>query len=423
MKTGRRDFIAGGAAALLAGALPPWAAWAEEAAKHPLAGKPMPPWSKGRFRITVHYTGRSESTHLVFPDSTSALIDCGEFVFSSPDAVEHLPEGLSAGEAICRRVLRDNPNGRKVDYFILSHYHSDHAGSIKCPVSVWPRTADGSRTLCGFGRAIDMLDFGKIIDRSWPDMNDPVPRSDRFDDGVCRHVRETYMEAERRGVKIERFLLEKGSRQISLLHGGCDRFGFTPLCARGLVLRRDGTVLDLGTLSGKPGKGRAGFAENPLSTGMVFSLGDFRYYTAGDFETPAFEDALAAECPAVDVAKANHHGHHTMSEKLVSALDASVYLCGGFWHRQHMNRPTMRRIAAASKRPYLVAPGYFPDTRRKADAAEPWLARVAPEAFKPCHTVVDVAPDGASYTVAMVDASVEDGAVLGAYDFKTVPKT
>ena len=48
---------------------------------------------------------------------------------------------------------------------------------------------------------------------------------------------------------------------------------------------------------------------------------------------------------------------------------------------------------------------------------------MAPEAFKPCHTVVDVAPDGASYTVAMVDASVEDGAVLGAYDFKTVPKT
>ena len=422
---GRRAFLGRGLAAMGLGALCA-DAWAEMA-KHPLAGTTLPKWEKGHFRISMLFNGRGETALLVFPDSTSMLIDCGDYVFKGRDTVKHLPDdSRRAGEWTARYVLAENPNGRKVDYFMLSHYHSDHAGAL--PFSAG-RAPNGKYSLSGIGQAIDLLDFGKFIDRSWPDMDDPAPREDKFDDYTVKHMKEVYAEVERRGIKVEKFRLEKGSDQIKLLHGGCKSFSFTPLCSNGLVLRRDGTILDLSTIAGPDGTPRAKFGENALSVGLVFSLGDFRYYTAGDFSggvrgkdgSKNIEDFLAPECPQVDVAKVNHHGHHTMPVSLVNALHARLILCG-VWHLQHMNRPTMRRLATASW-PCLYAPGLFPKARRDADAAEPWLKDFTPESFDGAHAVVDVAPDGASYRLMMVNAADEKRTIMGAYDFKTSKKT
>ena len=169
------------------------------------------------------------------------------------------------------------------------------------------------------------------------------------------------------------------------------------------MLKRDGSILDIGEAIGVP---RERFTENALSTAMVFSLGDFRYYNGGDFswraKTPGgafadIEDFLAPECPQVDVANANHHGHHSMTDALVRALRARVVVTG-VWHQEHMNRPTIR------------------------DAAEPWIKDVAPESLSCAHTVVDVAPDGRTYRLMMVTAADESRRVLGAYDFETSRK-
>ncbi len=416
---GRRAFIGKGFATLGVGALG-GRIWAEMT-KHPLAGATLPKWEKGRFRITTLYTGSSEASFLVFPDGTSALIDCGDYRCCGVPA---MPDGSRrAGEWTARWVLADNPNGKKVDYFILSHYHSDHAGGLPFNAG---RSANGKFSLSGIGQAMEFLDFGRFIDRSWPNMDDPAPRPDKFDDYTVKHLKEVYAEVERRGIKIERFRLEKGSDQIRLLHGGCKGFSFTPLCARGCLLRRDGSVCDLGESMGRP---RSKFDENPLSLAMVFSLGDFRYYNGGDFSAGMkkpdgsrveIEDFLAAECPQVDVAKANHHGHHSMPDALVKALRARVVVAG-VWHDAHMNRPTMRRLAKADW-PCLYAPGFLPEKRRRADAAEPWLKDFAPESFKGVHAVVDVAPDGANYRLMMVSAADEQRRILGAYDFKTSKK-
>ncbi len=421
----RRTFLSRGVAAagIWGSGMDVWA----EMARHPLAGGIMPKWEKGHFRIHILYNGRSETTFHVFPDGTSLLIDCGDLIIGGRDVTPHLPDdSRRAGEWAARYILRENPNGKKVDYFLLTHYHNDHSGM---PGAGAKKSANGQYWLSGIGEAMDHLDFGTFIDRSWPDTNDPTPREDSYDGGAVGHIRLVYREAERRGIKVERFRLEKGSDQIRPLHGGCASFGFTPLCARGCVLKRDGTVLDLGTLGGPKGT-RKGFDENALSIGMVLSLGDFRYFTAGDFSggikredgTHAdFEEALAPECPQVDVVKANHHGHHTMPLSLVNALRARVVLAG-VWHAQHMNRPTMRRLAQA-KWPCLYAPGMFPKLRREADADEPWLKEIAPEAFEGAHAVVDVAPDGKTYQLMMVSAADESNRILGAYDFKTADKT
>ena len=421
VKLSRRHFLGGGAAVLGMGALG-MRAWAEMA-RHPLAGTTLPKWEKGHFRISMLFNGRGESAFLVMPDGTSLMIDCGDYVFRGRDVVKHLPDdSRRAGEWISRYVLRENPNGKKVDYFLLTHYHSDHAGGLPFNAG---RSANGKYSISGIGQAMDMLDFTTFIDRSWPNMNDPAPRADNFDDWTVKHVKEVYAEAERRGIKVERFRLEKGSDQIRQLHGGGGKFSFTPLCARGEILKRDGTVLDLGKFD----RPRSKFGENEMSVGFVLSLGDFRYFTAGDFQGSVkgadgkrveIEDILAAECPQVDVAKANHHGHHSMPDKLVNALHARVVLAG-VWHQAHMTRDTIRRLAKGGW-PCLYAPGLFPEKRRKEDAAEAWMKDVAPESFVGAHAVVDVAPDGKSYRLMMVTAADESFRVLGAYDFKTSSK-
>ena len=426
----RRKFLCGGIAMLGVGAA--GRAAADAMARHPLAGKSLPKWEKGHFRISMIYTGASESSFLVFPDGTSMLIDCGDCGYAKPgDAkaarlrLPPLPDASRrAGEWTARYVLRENPFGRKVDYFMLSHYHYDHSGCVRFSAG---RSANGKYTLSGIGQALDFLDFGTIIDRAWPDMDDPVPRPDAFmsGTGAVKLIKEAYAEAERRGTKIEKFRLEKGGRQISLRHGGCEGFSARPLCSCGRILRRDGSILDLATL----GKRNTVGNENTLSVGLVLSVGDFRYYTAGDFWGHAigagrkkidFEDILAAECPQVDVAKANHHAHSTMPPALVKALRARVVL-GSVWHVRQSMRSTMRSLHTADW-PYLYVPGHFPRARREEDASEAWLGRVAPEAFVGAHSVIDVAPGGRTYRLMLVDARDERGTVLGAYDFTTAKK-
>ena len=80
------------------------------------------------------------------------------------------------------------------------------------------------------------------------------------------------------------------------------------------------------------------------------------------------ESLLAEECPQVDVAKLNHHGHHSMPAPLVDALKARVVLAG-VWNERHLTRDTARRLAQG-KTPGFFAPGLMPASRRKADAAE-----------------------------------------------------
>ena len=412
-KLRRRDFITGGGAAILGLGAPGVFA---EMTRHPLAGAVLPKWEAGHLRIGMIYTGRSESQLLVFPDGTSLLIDCGDFVQGGDTAVPHLPKNAwRAGEATARYVLRENPNGKKLDYFLLTHYHNDHFGS---PSFSAGRSARYS--LSGFGQALGFLDVDTIIDRAWPDMNNPAPRADTYDASVILHIKECYAEAVRRGSNIEKYRLEKGSSQICMRHGGNAPFAVEPFCANGCVLRRDGSVLDLGTATTP----RSKFGENALSIGFIVTLGAFRYFTAGDFsgrvagpdgKASDIEVLAAPELSRVDVAKANHHGHGTMPAVLVAALAPRVVLCCN-WNTLQMSRPTMRRLAAGPRK-CLIAPGVFAAKRRAEDAAEDWLKDVVPESFEGAHAVVDVAPDGKTYRLMMVAAADDSWRVLGAYDF------
>lgn len=393
---------------------------------HPLAGKALPPWRPGEFQVHFIYTGVAESLFWIMPDGTTMLLDCGDHPAwtRGKKAVWILPDGKRhAGEWIARYVERVNPAGTAVDYLMISHHHADHGGMVGWGAG--ERAWNGRMlSVSGVLQAADRLKFGTCFDRGWPDWNDPIP-NERCDKVAYRHLRDTFAYLmERDGMKMEKF--EVGAvGQIALRHAAAANPGFsvTNITGNGKIRRRDGTVRDLY----EHAHGAKRLNENGMSLGVIAQYGPFRLYTAGDFfDTPKRRDGtkmnieveLAPEVDPVDVAKINHHGHHSMSLPLVAALKARVWTACT-WDQLHVTADTLERISsrAAYPGPRLIAPGVFSPQRRFEDAGRPFLADIAPEAFDAGHVVVTVAPGGATYTVAYVTADDESMKVTGAYDF------
>jgi hypothetical protein len=157
--------------------------------------------------------------------------------------------------------------------------------------------------------------------------------------------------------------------------------------------------------------------------------GPFRFYTAGDFsDSPKLPDGtrrvveaeLAKELDPVDVAKVNHHGHHSMPRELVAALQARVWTAC-MWDQLHITADTLTRLSDRTAYPgeRLVAAGVFSPTRRLEDEGKPFVRDIATEAYEAGHVVLNVAPGGNNYTIAYVTADDESMKVTGAYDFKS----
>lgn len=423
----RREFLQG---ALATGAgMTAWGCAAKRGLEDPQVGKRWAGWRPGHFQAHFIYTGVAESIFLIFPDSTTMLIDCGCHAAHKRGklAVPVLPDlSRIASEWIARYVLRVNPHGKDVDYMLLTHYHADHCGG-----SAWHagKSANGKYWLSGFGQAMEFLTFRRAIDRAWPTFDDPLPMSDRFDGGTIPHMREIYRELERRGTVVERFRLEKGSDQIRPLRGEAKDFRVVPLCANGRVLCPDGRVVDVMKPLIEARKAKS-VNENTLSIGLRFEYGPFRFYTAGDFshhqkrkDGTLFEAEaeMAKVCGRCQVAKVNHHGHHSMPPALVKALKSRVYLAC-IWDQLHMTRDTMRNLADGGSYPgeRLFAPGIFPQERRLEDRDEAWRGSVEPACYDGAHVVLDVPPGGQTYSIAAIDARDEEMIVRSVNSFDSL---
>ena len=392
------------------------------------AGKALAPWQPGHFQIHAIYTGVAESMFLIYPDGTTLLIDAGDHAAHKRGKLQIpiLPSmERHAGEWISRYVLRVNPHGKKVDRFLLSHYHSDHGGGLAYHAG---RSADGSYAKSGLGQVIDFLDFSRAIDRAWPDFNDPIRINLKADCHMVGNLKAVYAEMIRRGTKVEKFRLEKGSDQLDPLRGKAEGFSVRPLCANGRILLPDGTVKDLyKPLLSRPKPPRT-LNENGMSLGMVFTYGKFRFYTAGDFSDGItvggkriqIENELGKACGRVNLAKVNHHGHHSMFPELVKALGAQAYFAC-MWDQLHMTADTMTRLASREAYPEerLLCPAVFTKERRAADAKAAWTKDVPKALYEPKHLVFDVPPGGETFRLSCVRAADESMTVESVIDFKT----
>ncbi len=416
--------VIGGAALLLSD----WERAFAMGRKHTDAGKPWRGWKKGEFQIHFIYTGVAESMFLIFPDGTTMLLDCGDFDAAArgEKSVPILPSAdRHAGEWIARYVTRVNPSVTDVDYMLLSHYHNDHAGSDRFYAEKIIR--DGKEyPLSGFSQAAQILNFHKAIDRCYPDDDSSLKWADQDTVGLMQDFY-AYMQ-KHKGLQIEKFRLG-ATDQIVQLHNPLryPTFQVRNICGNGCIAYPDGRIKDL--FEARKVAGKENKNENAMSLGMVFSYGPFRFYTAGDFSakfkdpdgTPRFiEDDIADVCGSVTVAKVNHHGHNSMSRKLVSALSPQVWV-SCVWDQLHNLSPCMQLLSDRSIYPgdRVICPTIMPAARREKDRDAAWMKDIAPETFEGCHIVVNVDREGKSYSVSFIPARDESMTVCSIMHFNS----
>ena len=386
-------------------------------------------WRRGHYQVHYIFTGRGESMFHIFPDGTSMLLDVGDSMrfYGTPAETPHLPDlSRRSGEWVARYVERVNPKGRKVDYFHLSHYHEDHGGGERYH-GERIHSPTGDYWLCGLADAARFLEFGKVVDRAWPGFDDPLDVLKTSRDGTPRNIKAVYAALQAKGTEIERFRL--GARdQFRQLDGTNARSGFEVfnLCSCGRFVLPDGSVRDL--YADRVRTGAKEFNENGMSCGMIVTYGKFRYFTAGDFsdgmrgpngERLQTEDALAEAVGPVDVAKLNHHGHHSMYPKLVSALRARVWTACVL-DQQHCTDDTMSRLADTKLYlgPRTFMPTYMPLKRPETEFGRAYLPLVAKAVLaEPCHVILDVPEGGETYMISCVSAANEDRRLLAQYGF------
>ena len=204
-------------------------------------------------------------------------------------------------------------------------------------------------------------------------------------------------------------------------------FSVRNITANGRIVDKEGRIIDLYEDRKKLNPKKLN--ENGMSLGMIFRYGDFSFYTAGDFSDKwknadgslhYIEDDLAAVCPRVNVAKINHHGHHSMPPKLVAALRAQVYI-SCVWDQLHNTADTMEHIADRSLYPEdrIVCPGIMPEKRRREDAGSEWLKDVAEASYEGGHVILDVPQGGKNFTVTYLTAADESMLVRSVLHFDT----
>lgn len=389
-------------------------------------------WRKGHFQLHAIYTGAAESMFLIYPDGTTMLIDCGGHAAINRGklAVPVLPSGSRlAGEWVARYIERVNPNGRDVDYLVISHFHSDHTG---CESLYAGRTVDRRENyfLSGVAQVAETIHFRKAVDRGWPSYDDPIPLDPAYDDGTMGNTRKLFRYLVRRdGLKMEKFRLgATGQFAPTRDPSSCMGFSVRNICGNGRIAFPDGSVRDLyATRIAREHPKELN--ENGMSLGMIFTYGGFRLYTAGDFSdgwknpdgtSVDIESELAKALPSVDVAKTNHHGYKALSTPLVAALRPRVWF-SCVWDQLHDTADSMERMADRAAYPgeRLIAPGVFPAERRWADKDKPFMRDVAPESFECGHVVFDVPHRGKDYTLTYLSADDEKMRITGAYRFKS----
>ena len=236
-------------------------------------------------------------------------------------------------------------------------------------------------------------------------------------------------QSEHNGLVIERFRVG-ALDQVRMLHkpSAYASFHIRNICGNGYIASPDGSLIDL-YAGEKEGKERIN--ENALSLGMIFSYGPFRFFSAGDFShswkrkdgTPVdIETELAKVVEPCQVAKINHHGHHSTPRELAAALRPRVWI-NSTWNHRHCTDDTLERITDRNTYPgdRLVCPAFMPLARRTTldvNGQAALLDDVNPASFEPGHVVLTVERGGRRYSVSYVTAEDESMRVRSVMRFK-----
>lgn len=361
----------------------------------------LPEWKNGYFDIHSIATGKGENTLLVFPDGTTMLIDCGDVGESWKG--ERKPDGsLTPGEWVARYV-KHFTGSDTLDYFLLTHFHSDH--------------------MCGVNDLAKSISFRRIIDRDYPNYSYPSSQyfSKSTKQGERMDVYKTFvLNGVSAGAKGEKFVVGSHKQIAQKRSPKAWDFDVWNVAANGFVAK--------GRTS-RPMYGKdvnpEEFDENMFSTVMLFRYGPFYYYHGGDVSGNTwptgkkfdrnFESTIARTIGhPVTVAKADHHGtrdscnpdflwqmrpqalifhafekKHTWSDTIARMLDPQM--------------PGCKNLYTTGERGYVLLPE---DLQQKINPAG--------------HIVVRVYEGGKSYQIFILDFDSTDYRVKSKTEVITV---
>ena len=365
-------------------------------------------WKPGELDIHFIQTGCGEQSFFIFPDGTTMLLDCGDMY--RPQYLQHVPRQPSAerlgGEWVSRYVQRLITE-RTIDYFVLTHWHSDHCGEPELRTEV----AKDGRRVCGVTRFAEDFGIRHYFDHQYPRFG--VHRNG-VSDAAMKMVRDWIPVMEKRcGMQCHAF--EVGAKdQIRMLRGGHGKFPFSirNLHANAVYWDGAGGTVDYAPefMRRVPGS-KGGVYENSLSLGFRLDYGDFSAYFGGDIDYPDYENRLASVIGKVDVCKMNHHGCPTsMGETLCRTLQAKLYLAC-IWSPNQVTDKNLVNMTSRELYPgeRYLCPGYLPEVKRREYAGRPFMNDFLPHQG---HTVVKVAPCGASWEFFVLTAKDESMEVV-----------
>ena len=388
-------------------------------------GNPYKGWKQGEFDIHHIHTGMGEANFFIMPDGTSMLIDSGDMGPNDPEwerkkLFPPMPEcEFHPGKYVARYILRVNPSGDYVDYFMSSHFHDDHFGTATRGAQV-TQGRNPDYVLSGLAETGEYITFGKFYDRGYPDYDYPVVMEDRHLDNyrnfVANHVREN-------GAVQEKFNVGE-LNQIAMTHKPSkysDLFSIRNIAANAEVWTGEGSetirYYDLNTenITGRQ-------HENTKSLVLRMDYGPFSYYTGGDVAGRLLDEngnhinveAKTGEaCGEVDVCKTNHHAYKdAMTEDFVNAVNPDHYISCA-WDIWHTQPQLMERMLARTDGMIFhqfVWPEFLEEHKNAS-----WYDRLYKDGG---HIVVKAYDKGRSYKIYILDSTNEDmtvKAVFGPY--------
>lgn len=363
-------------------------------------GDTLPAWEHGFLDIHHINTGEGNSTFFQMPDGTTMLLDAGtvnKISFEKHNyplkATEKVPDStLSAGQRITAYIRSMSQNvaaSNRLDYLVISHFHSDHYGAIF--------------------DVLDELDVKTLIDRAYPDYSFPIDlRKNLAKDKLFQRYLKIIEGNESR---TERLVV--GSyNQICLQYSQKAYPSFSVF-----NVKNNATVWNMATESSENLFAaedmveyyKGGYNENPLSMAFKFSYGKFDYYAGADNTglqdgiLPAWfdvESPIARIVGKVDVMALDHHGNRDANNNtLIETLDPHVAIQQVYSSDQPGQEVyyRLRKLGKGEKR-LLYATNMHPETQTTYG---PWFLKGYQSMQG--HVIVRVYPDGTNYKIFVLD--------------------
>jgi beta-lactamase superfamily II metal-dependent hydrolase len=265
-------------------------------------GEVLPKWTEGCLDIHFINSGRGECAFYILPDGTTLLVDAGETVDASSEAVPRKPNAETRPYVVDATYIKHFlPEGSSsIDWCAPSHFHIDHIGSLDAATE----TSSNGYKLSGLTALYGEVPFNRVLDMGYPNYREDssIPELDgQLVDDWVKFVR---WAVTNKGMKADRF--RPGEEQITLLKKQYDKFRIFNIVANGYVWNLDASTGQGKIVNTEAGKG------NPASCGFYLRYGKFDYIACGDLvSTPQnylayyYRDFIVRG--GLDVFKANHH--------------------------------------------------------------------------------------------------------------------